>query len=1010
MFKFEAYDPRAAQVKIEPKGLRTSGESTTTLISKLHLSEEQLTHIKASYNGHPSHFPRDFCVNPPSDPPHTDQTIAAALLAHYELERDKLADLGLRWKAKWTTTWSTKSGRKKRVLYQCACGTFSGARKSRKEGNTFVSIDDRTSGYDYTGCLAHADITFRESDHAILRISGILSHNKACIDAVLVRRPAVPLHPHVYEVALAQLAEGADLTAIQDRNTAMIDAGTYRDFDSFDSRTANHRYALLSYDSQTLYRQHYRASGISWNESPEFNIHSWLDQQSDAFKSELSSAIFGYRPRTDSHDRFQLLIQTEEMRDAAWKYGHRQQIVMDGTFGFTSSKVLVFITLAMNDEGHGEPLAFMLFSPPPQNRATSAGYDTKILVEVLRDWVAGLGVNSQGESFAPKLAMTDTDSKERGALAKVFPDIRLRICRYHLKQSWNNHLRKRVSGGGRGGGRTKKSGAFEAEGIRRRVKDLHEVILKSSTLSVAQAAVNTLRTELARAADTKNSYASAASGGIVHLAYLDKHWLKPALFDSFSDASRVAAAAELKMDVTSVANTSNALECLNGLLKHKHLGRYKRGGRRIRLDLLVWLLALKILPGIFAERRKQRSHRENLDQRFLLQAGGAALGPRSSITPLSKSSALPAWLCRATEAEICAREKTPNNRDFGAQELVRRGFVGAPTYPLLSATTGRPLKGRIVFSILSSTTIPPPLLGQPWLIQPTRHTVTLRPVLTPTLNTTLAECTCPDFVHRNIACKHIRAALIFFAALPNVPSLPPLPTSAKLAHSSLQEVMLSPLLFDSRPTPSLPLQPSPSPPPLSLLVAPRPLEPTPLVRNLLAAEVETDESSASESDPDSTGEASSEEEEEEADTADFPMATQEANLAAVRDQTQSRLDAASSKARSAIRELMAAVSEGEGSLDLASVAIPLSLADDLRALVLNMGSSALTLPPPLSNPLPPIHPLSTLTTYRPTLGEITNLGRPKAKRGVGLKRAAEAGVLRVERERATKRKNGTTIY
>ena len=71
----------------------------------------------------------------------------------------------------------------------------------------------RRSGYDYTGCLAHADITYVETPNGspgeILRIIGYFQHNTACSESVLVRFPAVPLHAHVVEVALQQLRAGA---------------------------------------------------------------------------------------------------------------------------------------------------------------------------------------------------------------------------------------------------------------------------------------------------------------------------------------------------------------------------------------------------------------------------------------------------------------------------------------------------------------------------------------------------------------------------------------------------------------------------------------------------------------------------------------------------------------------------------------------------------------------------------------------------------------------------------
>lgn len=67
----------------------------------------------------------------------------------------------------------------------------------------------RRNPYDFTGCLAHADITERVSDGQVTRIIGVFEHNQGCRNSVMTRIPAVPLHPHVYEVALEQLRDGA---------------------------------------------------------------------------------------------------------------------------------------------------------------------------------------------------------------------------------------------------------------------------------------------------------------------------------------------------------------------------------------------------------------------------------------------------------------------------------------------------------------------------------------------------------------------------------------------------------------------------------------------------------------------------------------------------------------------------------------------------------------------------------------------------------------------------------
>jgi hypothetical protein len=79
------------------------------------------------------------------------------------------------------------------------------------------------------------------------------------------------------------------------------------------------------------------------------------------------------------------------MKQAAWKYSHRGQLILDGTFGICDMRVLLFIALGVDEARKGVPLAFFLFSVPTGNKATHAGYDTSILVEVLKAWKNSLG-------------------------------------------------------------------------------------------------------------------------------------------------------------------------------------------------------------------------------------------------------------------------------------------------------------------------------------------------------------------------------------------------------------------------------------------------------------------------------------------------------------------------------------------------------------------------------------------------------------------------------------------
>ena len=77
--------------------------------------------------------------------------------------------------------------------------------KPRQEGRAWK----RRNPYDFTGCLAHAHIVERESDGAVSSIAGFFNHNELCQQSVMKCLPAVPLHPHVYEVAIAQLEGGS---------------------------------------------------------------------------------------------------------------------------------------------------------------------------------------------------------------------------------------------------------------------------------------------------------------------------------------------------------------------------------------------------------------------------------------------------------------------------------------------------------------------------------------------------------------------------------------------------------------------------------------------------------------------------------------------------------------------------------------------------------------------------------------------------------------------------------
>ncbi len=306
------------------------------------------------------------------------------------------------------------------------------------------------------GCLAHADITTVEGTGEVVRVMGYFEHNQACQQSVLVRFPAVPLHPHVIEVAMLQFRAGAkyvfdwhaeicidpskSISQVRNKNLEMFASQLYRDQRGADRSTANVRYELQSGDFSRLYRQHYRQHyGINVSVTPECNIDNWLDQTNGQYKPEIAQSVFYYTPHIDKTDCFIVCIATPEMKAAAWRYCHHQQVILDGTFRVCTSRLLLWIAMGVDESRSGVPVALFLFSAPTGNRATHAGYNTDIITELLSAWREWMGKrDSDGVAFEPFVGMTDTDTKERAALLRVWPAMVLLLCKFHVCQCWTN--------------------------------------------------------------------------------------------------------------------------------------------------------------------------------------------------------------------------------------------------------------------------------------------------------------------------------------------------------------------------------------------------------------------------------------------------------------------------------------------------------------------------------------------------------------------------------------------
>ena len=126
----------------------------------------------------------------------------------------------------------------------------------------------------------------------------------------------------------------------------------------YDLTDSPYRWLLKPTDMRSIYRQHNRAIGVDVISPDYVNIDSWLNPESPEYKSELPDAIFHYSTCSAKDDRFKMCIANHEMKDAAWQYAPKSQVVLDGTFGICDKKMLLFILMGVDDQRKGIPLAF----------------------------------------------------------------------------------------------------------------------------------------------------------------------------------------------------------------------------------------------------------------------------------------------------------------------------------------------------------------------------------------------------------------------------------------------------------------------------------------------------------------------------------------------------------------------------------------------------------------------------------------------------------------------------
>lgn len=176
-----------------------------------------------------------------------------------------------------------------------------------------------------------------------------------------------------------------------------------------------------------------------------------------------------------------------------------------------------------------------------------------------------------------------------------------------------------------------------------------------------------------------------------------------------------------------VCDRHGRLESFNGILKRKHLRRWQRGNRRLRVDVLVKLLVTKILPAIFDQRKLEAQEDDRWKRLLLTLPGGAALV--SGLSSNAGRAVLPpvAYLI----ADVA--------REQAAADLLRENQISVPSFDNDTQS--------FLFTCYSAyATVYDPC--------PTLYTIGIA-------TDGSGACNCPDFASRGGACKHLRAALLW---------------------------------------------------------------------------------------------------------------------------------------------------------------------------------------------------------------------------------------------------------
>ncbi|KAF4564826.1 hypothetical protein EYR40_010998 [Pleurotus pulmonarius] len=523
-------------------------------------------------------------------------------------------------------------------IYQCQCGVDHtvGHQASKKRYRPWENLD--------CSMFARVVTTHDERDPknkkliAIDEVSGFLEHVAACKEAInMIRNPTIALHPDLREYALSLLRDHIPMAQVRllARTWAKARWGSI-------VGDNHHRFVLLPYESVSLYRTLTLEKGIPRTEHSTAldNIDRWFRTNNPLLptsaprltKSCLFYHPFGPLPGPEDEPRFALILSTPRQQEMAWRFGHKQQVLMDGTFGLCSSCILVFFLLVIDDRNIGVPVGTIIFSPKTDAKAGHASYDQGILTFLLGKFKMGMGLQN-GEEFRVDIGTTDNDKRERYALENQWPDIRLILCMFHTWQAWRNNLNKKLACIPKGPGRQEvrtRLGRFLMHLLKDIIDYDQAITAYNEELTYFRSLATPGSTPLSK---------SQSKAGVTFLVYLHDYLSVRAFWKSWSRVGAIEAAEHLGVAEHQIARTNNHLESFNGRMKSKYFTPYSHSNRLPRIDVWVLQFVTTIIPDFFTEYDERKATAEYYtEKRHIRRPTSSAddsLASRPSLIPNS---------------------------------------------------------------------------------------------------------------------------------------------------------------------------------------------------------------------------------------------------------------------------------------------------------------------------------------------------------------------------------------